>query len=47
MLPSLGAVYTYVFASDSFSDFMQIGYRYDSLSDMKNERVHTLIRFCI
>jgi hypothetical protein len=31
---SYGAVYTYVFASDSPSDFMQIGWRYDSLSDM-------------
>jgi hypothetical protein len=29
-------VYTYVFTSDSLSDFMQLGSRYDSLSDTKN-----------
>jgi hypothetical protein len=30
----------YVFASDSLSDFMQIGWGSDSLSDTKIERLH-------
>jgi hypothetical protein len=38
--PDLGAVYTYGFASDSSSDFMQIGWRYDFLSDKKIEHLH-------
>jgi hypothetical protein len=37
---NLWAVYMYVFASDSLSDFMQIGWGSDSLSDTKIERLH-------
>jgi hypothetical protein len=40
----LGAAYTDVFPSDSLSDFMQIGWSYDSLSDMKIEHLHG--QFC-
>jgi hypothetical protein len=43
------SVYTHDFAtgslSDSLSDFLQIGWRSDSLSDIKIERLH--VRFCI